>query len=170
MESPLFGKLSDVINGELQRIDQFRKWQKENLPEFNGEALLRRSTWYLYSDVVAWKFSGTVDTKAWQEVKGFPGYYEPKKRTKAGKEMAERINKARGQQLHRFGFFDIFKTSPQYGCEFIVPNGFIYGNVVYMCFDDVNYKDICEKCAGMFEEITRGEWEKAAHAYNEANR
>ena len=169
--SMMFAELFTILHGEQQRMESFKKWQKENLPEFGGEVLTQRSPWYIFADTVAWKFMGEVDTKTWQEVKGFPGYYETKRRTKAGKAMQERINEARGKRFNRMDFFDMFRTQvPHYGREFTVPTGFCHDNVIYMCFDDGNYKDISEKCAGMFEEITRGEWEKAAVAYNEANR
>lgn len=171
MGSPMFSGLFTVLFKEKQRYTNFAKWQDENLPKFNGDVLKQRHPWHLYPRVVAWKFEGEVDDKVWQEVKGFPGYYEPKKRTKAGKEMRQRILDASGSVFNRISFFDMFHTSiPCYWQSFTVPTGFCHENVIYMCFDDGNYKDISEKCAGMFEEITRGEWEKAAVAYNEANR
>lgn len=168
-DAPLFSELFNIFNDELERQNQFRKWQVENLPEFNGNVLTQRSPWYMYSNVVAWKFLGEVDMKTWQNVRGFEGYYEPNRRTKAGKEMAKRINLAIGHRFNRFGFFDIFKTSiPCYGREFTLPTGFVFDDVVYMCFDDGNYNDIKNNLEGHFSEITRSEWEAAAKAYNDA--
>lgn len=166
--SMMYAELFTILHDERQRLESFDKWQRENLPEFGGEVLKQRSPWYIFADTVAWKFTGEVDTKTWQEVKGFPGYYETKRRTKAGKAMQERINEARGKRFYRMEFFDLFKTStPFYGREFTVPNGFIGADdCIYMVFDDGNYKDITEKMCGQFTEITRGDWEKAASEYN----
>jgi hypothetical protein len=170
MGSLLFSGLFDIINGERERNNQFREWQVKNLPEFNNDVLTHRSPWYMYADVVAWKFAGEVDTKTWQEIKGWKGYYEPNKRTKAGKAMRERIYEARGERFNRMEFFDMFGTSMPVPGQFTVPNGFVYDGVCYMVFDDANYKDISTKMAGQFEEITLGEWKAAADAYNEANK
>ena len=168
--SLLFAELFKILSDEAQRNANFKKWQEENLPQFNNDVLVQRSPWYIYSDVVAWKFEGEVDSKTWQPVKGWAGYYEPNKRTKAGKTMRERISEARGQRFNRMSFFDIFKTStPRYGREFTVPKGFIFKNVIYMEFDDGNYKDISSRLAGHYTEITRGEWEQTADAYNNRN-
>ena len=163
--SQLFNELFDIINGERERYSQFREWQVKNLPEFNNEVLTQHSAMYLYADVVAWKFVGEFDIKTWQEVKGWKGYYEPKRRTKSGKEMAERITIARGKRFCRLQFFDIFKTSiPIRRQSFIVPTGFIHENVIYMSFDDRNYKDIKDNFEGHFIEITHGEWEEVCKA------
>lgn len=169
MGSLLFSELFNIINGEQERNKQFKKWQVENLPEFNNDVLTQRSPFYMYAEVVGWKFVGEVDIKTWQEVKDWPGYYEPKRRTKAGKIMAERILKARGQRFNRLSFFDIFRTSiPCYGRSFTVPTGFIFNNIIYMCFDDGNYKDIKEHFAGHYVEITHGEFDEIVKAYNES--
>ena len=165
--SPMYAKLFDILKKEEQRNEDFIKWQEENLPEFNHNTLTQRSPWYIYSSVVGWKFEGDIDRKTWKEVKDWPGYYEPNKRTKAGKEMQERILKARGQRFNRLGFFDLFKTTtPRYGQSFTVPIGFIYEDAIYFVFDDGNYKDIKEHCAEMYTEITHGEWDELIDKYN----
>ena len=164
--STMYAGLFAILHGEQERRESFIKWQTRNLPEFGGEVLKRRSPWYIFADTVAWKFTGEVDAKTWQEVKGFPGYYEPKRRTKAGKAMQERISEARGKRFQRLGFFDLFKTSIP-DRKFSVPNGFIgTDGCIYMTFDDGNYKDITEKMCGQFTEITRGDWEKAVNERN----
>ena len=168
--SLIYGKLFAAIATEGLRNINFQKWQAENLPEFNNDVLTQRSPWYIYAEVVGWKLTGEVDKKVWQPIKGWEGYYEPNKRTKAGKAMRERIYEARGKRFNRMEFFDMFGTSMPVGGQFTVPNGFAYEGICYMVFDDANYKDISTKMAGQFEEITRGEWEAAANAYNEANK
>ena len=168
--SLIYSKLFAAIATEGLRNINFQKWQAENLPEFNNDVLIQRSPWYIYAEVVGWKLTGEVDKKVWQPIKGWEGYYEPNKRTKAGKAMRERIYEARGKRFNRMAFFDMFGTSMPVGGQFTVPNGFAYDGVCYMVFDDANYKDISTKMAGQFEEITRGEWEAAANAYNEANK
>ncbi len=163
--SQLFSKLFDALETDRLRNINFKKWQTENLPEFNGDILTRRSPWYLYSDIVGWRLEGEIDKKVWQPVKGFDEYYEPNKRTKVGKAMRERIYAARGKRLNCLDFFDIFGTSAPMGSHrFIVPKGFIYDGVCYMWFDDANYDDISTKMAGQFEEITHGEWSAAMDA------
>lgn len=168
--SLIYSKLFAAIATERLRDINFQKWQVENLPEFNNDVLTQRSLRYIYADVVGWKLTGEVDKKVWQPVKGWEGYYEPNKRTKAGKAMRERIYEARGKRFNRMEFFDMFGTSMPVGGKFTVPNGFAYDGVCYMVFDDANYKDISTKMAGQFEEITRREWETAANAYNESNK
>lgn len=159
----MYAELFKILIDERLRMESFKKWQVDNLPEFGGKVLKESSPWYIFADTVAWKFIGAVDMKTWQEVKGFPGFYETKRRTKAGMAMQERINEARGKRFNRLHFFDLFRTStPRYGRAFIVPNGFIGSDgSIYMEFDDGNYKDITEKMCGQFTEITRGDWEKA---------
>lgn len=168
--SLIYSKLFTAIATEGLRNINFQKWQVENLPEFNNDVLTQRSPLYIYADVVGWKLTGEVDKKVWQPVKGWEGYYEPNKRTKAGKAMRERIYEARGERFNRMEFFDMFGTSMPVGGKFTVPNGFAYDGVCYMVFDDANYKDISTNMAGQFEEITLGEWKTAANAYNEANK
>ena len=168
--SLLYGKLFAAIMSEGLRNINYQKWQAENLPEFNGDVLTQRSPWYIYADVVGWKFAGDVDRKVWQPIKGWEGYYEQNKRTKAGKAMRERIMEARGKRFHRTELFDMFATSMPIGGEFTVPNAFAYDGICYVVFDDRNYKDITDKLSGQFEEITRGEWEAAAQAYNQSNK
>ena len=170
MGSPLFSGLFTVLSEEKQRVINFEKWQVVNLPNYNFNVLTQQSPYHLFKSPVAWKFEGEVDNKVWQEVKGFPGYYEPNKRTKAGKEMRQRILDASGNAFNRFSFFDMFHTShPFDGRTFMLPMGFCHENVIYMYFDDWNYNDICEKCPSMFEEITRAEWVEAASSYNRAS-
>lgn len=165
--SPMYAELFDILTKEEQRNEDFKKWQVENLPEFNHNILSQRSPWYIYDNVVGWKFEGDIDRKTWKEVKDWPGYYEPNKRTKVGKEMQERILKARGHRFNRLGFFDLFKTTtPRYGQSFTVPIGFIYEDAIYFVFDDGNYKDIKEHCAGMYMEITHGEWDELIDKYD----
>lgn len=159
--SLIYSKLFEVLINEGLRYSNFKKWQVENLPEFNNDVLVRRSPWYMFADVVGWKLTGEVDKKVWQPIKGWEGYYEPNRRTKAGKAMRERIYDARGKRFNRLDFFDMFGTSIPASREFAVPTGFVYCGVCYMSFDDANYKDISTKMAGQFEEITRGEWEAA---------
>lgn len=168
--SLIYSKLFAAIATEGLRNINFQKWQAENLPEFNNDVLTQRSPWYIYAEVVGWKLTGEVDKKVWQPIKGWEGYYEPNKRTKAGKAMRERIYEARGKRFNRMEFFDMFGTSMPVGGKFTVPNGFAYDGVCYMVFDDANYKDISTKMVGQFEEITRGEWEAAVNGYNEANK
>ena len=138
----MYAELFDILTKEEQRNEDFKKWQVDNLPEFNHNILSQRSPWYIYDNVVGWKFEGDIDRKTWKEVKDWPGYYEPNKRTKAGKEMQERILKAIGHRFNRFGFFDIFKTTTP------------------------NYNDIKKNCAGMYTEITHGEWNELIDKYN----
>ena len=165
--SPIYSKLFATITTEGLRQINFKKWQIENLPEFNNKVIVQHSPWYLYPSVIAWKFTGEVDTKMWQPMKGFDGFYEPNKRTKAGKEMRKKINEAQGKRFNRMGFFNFFETDiPMYGKSFTIPNGFIYHGVIYMVFDDGNYKDISTKMKGQYTEITHGEWDEAANAYN----
>lgn len=167
--SPIYSKLFTILTTEGLRDINFKRWMRENLPEYNGNVLVHRSPWYIYANVEAWKFDGEVDRNTWQPVKGHEGYYEPNKRTKAGKAMRERISQARGERYNRLDFFDLFKTTvPLYGREFTVPTGFVFDGVCYMMFDDGSYKDISEKMAGQFTEITHGEWESTAEKYNEA--
>lgn len=87
--SLIYSKLFAAIATEGLRNINFQKWQVENLPEFNNDVLTQRSPWYIYADVVGWKLTGEVDKKVWQPVKGWEGYYEPNKRTKAGKAMRD---------------------------------------------------------------------------------
>ena len=153
----MYAELFDILKKEEQRNEDFK----------NDNILTQYSPWYLYPSVVGWKFEGDIDRKTWKEVKGWPGYYEPNKRTKAGKEMQKRILKAIGHRFHRLDFFDTFKTTiPVYGQSFTIPRCFIYENAIYMAFDDGNYKDIKEHCAGMYTEITHGEWEDLTDKYN----
>ena len=167
--SLIYGQLFAILTEDGLRNIMFKKWQVENLPEFNDDVLIQNNPWYLYPTVVAWKFAGEVDTKTWQPLKGWAGYYEPNKRTKAGKAMRDKIAEAQGKRFNRLGFFDLFQTTtPRYGSEFTVPKGFIYQGVIYMVFDDGNYKDISTKLAGQYTEITRQEWEEAGVAYNKS--
>ena len=166
-ESPMYGELYDILQKEQKRHEDFKEWQVNNLPPFNAKVLSQRSPFYIYPNTVGWKFEGDVDPKVWQNVKGWPDYYEPNKRTKAGKAMRSKINQQYVGRLHRFGFFDIFKTTiPRYGKSFTVPIGFIYEDAIYFVFDDGNYKDIKEHCAGMYTEITHGEWERIVELYD----
>ena len=162
--SLIYGKLFEVVTNEALRYKDFKKWQVKNLPEFNGDVLTRRSPWYLYVDVVGWRLTGEVDKQVWQPIKGWEEYYEPNKRTKAGKAMRERIYEARGNRFNRMGFFDMFGTTPA-GREFTVPYGFVYDGVCYMRFDDDNYRDVSTKMAGQFEKITRVEYDASLDAH-----
>ena len=169
--SKLSAELKKILSTEKERAYKFKIWQKENLPEFNNEVLTQRHPWYLYPDVVAWKFTDVVNSATWQEIKGWPGYYEPKKRTKAGKEMAERIRAARGLRYNRVGFLDMFKVnSDVIGREFVVPTGFVYQDSVYMCFDDCCYEKIMQQFNRDIVEITHGQWVETAKAYNEESK
>ena len=160
--TPLWTSLFLIMDEEQKREENYRKWQRENLPAFDEEVLQERHYYCMYPYPVAWKFKGEVDAKVWKPVKGYPGYYEPNNRTKVGKAMQEEIATARGKMFNRLGFFDIFKTGiPRYGASFTVPNGFYNKGEIYMMFDDGNYKDIMDNFSGMVEEMTRGQWEKA---------
>lgn len=163
--SMLFGPLFDIFHGEAERERNFNRWQKENLPEF-GEILTQNSPYLLYGRIIGWQLLGEVDRKVWQPFNGYEGFYEPNRRTKAGKAMREKISEAMGKVFNRLDFFDMFHTQiPIYGQGFTVPNGFVYDNCIYMHFDDRNYADIKEKCQGQFEEITRGEYEERYNEY-----
>lgn len=168
--SLLYSKLFAALATEGLRNINFQKWMAENLPEFNDDVMTLRLPWYTFAEVVAWKFTGKVDKKVWKLVKGWPGYYEPNRRTKEGKSMRERIWKARGNRLNRKEFLDIFGISMPVGSQFTLPDGFAYDGICYMVFDDANYKDITTKLAGQFEEITLEEIKTAMIAYNEANK
>lgn len=164
----LFSDLFSVLEKERRRYENFKTWQRENLPEFNGKVLTQKRPSHIYPSSVAWKFDGEVDRKVWQPVKGWDGYYEPNKRTKAGKAIRERIDEARGEVFSRWDFFDMFKIDlPPYGkCkEFILPTGFFFDDSIYMFFDDGNYDDICKKCAGLFVEISKYEFAEKATDY-----
>ena len=158
--SPIYSKLYKILTTESLRYINFKIWMLENLPEYNGNVLVHLSPFYIFGNIEAWKFVGEVDRNTWQPVKDHEGYYEPNKRTEAGKAMRKRISDAIGVRYNRFGFFDLFKTFAPRDClEFTMPTGFVFDGVCYMMFDDANYKDISVMMAGQFTEITNGEWD-----------
>ena len=164
----LWTSLFTILSEEEQRSENYIKWQRENLPEFDDKVLQQRHSYCLYPYAVAWKFKGNVDAKVWKPVKGYPEYYKPNKRTKVGKEMQAKINEACGKMFNRIRFFDIFKTNiPRYGSAFTMPTGFISKGEIYMLFDEGNYKDIMDNFGTMVEELTRGQWEKVLEEDNE---
>jgi len=170
-DSPIYGKLSQIFIEEDQRNKSFKKWMTEHLPPFNGDVITERMAWSLSVVVVGWKFDGEVDSKTWQPMKEFPDYYEPNRRTKAGKRMRERIYAAMGNMFNCINFFEMFGTSiPYYGKSFTVPKGFLHNDTVYMIFDDANYNDISKNMAGQFTEITTGEFNEALDLYNESKK
>ena len=163
--SLIYGKLSAILKEEGLRNIRFHQWQVKNLPKFDGKRLIQNHPWYMYPNVVAWKFTGEVDPKTWQATKGWDGYYEPNRRTKAGKDMRKKIIEAQGKRFNRLDFFDLFQTHPSLSREIKVPNGFIYHDIIYMEFGDECYKDISTKLAGQYTEITNSEWDEVCDAY-----
>ena len=104
-------------------------------------------------------------------MKEFPDYYEPNRRTNAGKRMRERIYAAIGNMFNCINFFEMFGTSiPYYGKSFTVPKGFLHNDAVNMIFDDANSNDISKNMAGQFTEITTGEFNEALDSYNESQK
>lgn len=166
-DSPIYGDLYDVFATDNIRNINFVKWQQKNLPEYNREVLTQRSVLWLQPIIVGWKFVGEVDKKTWQPVKGFEGYYAPNLHTKAGRDMNTSILIAQGERYCRLDFFKMFKTSHHFGRKFVAPYGFAHRGVCYMMFDDGCYRDIQQKMAGKYEEISREEFESVMKAYDE---
>lgn len=141
--SQLYEQLFEILDQEFNRESAFETWMKDNLPEFNGDCLVKHSLLYMYATVVAWKFTHEVDKNIWKPLKGYEGYFVPNKHTKAGKAMDASIVKARGKRFHRLKFFDIFQTTIPVGrSNFVIPNGLMYNGDIFMMFDDENRKDI----------------------------
>lgn len=165
----MYDKVSGVIKLERKRNRNYNKWQVENLPDFNKDVLVRFSAWYMYDEVIAWKFVGIVNRKVWQPFKGYDGFYEPNKRSNAGKAMNTLIKLARGNPYNRLDFYDLLGiTMPIDRARFKIPNGFLCKGIVYMIFDDSSHNEITTKLAGQFEEITYGEWQEAIEEHNKS--
>lgn len=164
-DSALFAKLHLPLIVDFQRHFNFLQWQVENLPDFNGDVLKQSNVYYLYPEIVGWKFSGEVDKRLWKPVRGHDGYYAPNKRTKEGEKLSATISDVRGKRFDRWDFFSIFKIDHFLPARFFLPYGFCYGDIVYMDISDRFYQDIRQNWEGEYEEISYGEWRRNFEAY-----
>ena len=157
-DSEHYQRLKPIFKREVRQVKEFRVYQIETFPEFDGVGY-SSSVFYMYATEVSWRFRKVPNKTLWRPVKDFAGYYEPNIRTRKGKNLDDNIRIARGFRFRRICFTDIFKltVSP---IQWFVPNGFITEDEeIYMEFDDSNKSDLYAYSEGQFVEVTQEEFE-----------
>ena len=110
--------------------------------------------------VEAFRFTETdkVDTNKWKPLKDNNQYYIPNKRTKIGKEIANKLSQQRQSSV--FHLFDILGVDSP--CQFKFPQFFVLDNIIILYLDDrfdmIQNQDVIE--------ITRTEFEQHIDDYN----
>ena len=134
-ECDIYRKLKFQREEELKAIEENKKFLKENIP-YKYERYCR------YTDQGAHRISiaigfyflhpKEVDTKVWREDTRHTSLYFPNKRTKAGRDMHELIERQRGFS----GFELLDMLGIDYNGEFSCPQMWVEKGIVLVALDD----------------------------------
>ncbi len=162
-ESEVYQKLHKMRSQELQ-FEEENKATIENASGLKWNRYLGnfgQQNWNRVSSYNGFEFTepDKVDLKIWKESKQYKGVYEPNRRTKKGREMAQFLSN--GLKGHAFDI--VFRTlGIEHRHRFSFPVVEICGETIVLFFGEdyqIASDDIIEITSKEFEEIR-----KAAHA------